>query len=1098
MRRFAALAIVVLASAPAIARVIYVRGSAAGANDGSSWENAFVDLHDALGVATAGDEIWVASGFYFPDRGTGDPSLRYDVPADVSLYGGFSGVETTLDERDWLVHAATLSADIDGDGTLAGDAPQIIIVSDGGAETRLDGFHFVGGASDGEADRASIELYAGRMLLTNCWWHYGGFAQHGGETVISDVYTRGARSYFVAGSARLQRATMVGSDIVVRADASLVMHQCEQYGFGSCYNDEGELYVANSLFAGDGGSGGHSSTFTAVSNYRGNLSVVGSKFIGNRDLGSGGMHCVFHSGTEEDSVDVVLNTFAGNRSYDGYSAFCCGGFGTELVIGNVDADNENIVQSNSFHIALFPCRVEGVENFLRPPSPGADGRWLTIDDDYGDTRLLETSELIDVGLIADFLRPTDIHDLDEDGDITELLPLDADRQPRLTGEDVDCGASEYPPCLQYVAEPADAIVCRGGVAVLSAGVTGSSDLKLQWRRDFLPLVDDGRVLGSRTATLEILDVTDDDSTHRYELVAEDACGRVISRPASIRMSPGPIILQQPVEVRACYGDSATFSVDAIGGGALRYQWRHDGGDLADDEIYSGTTTNTLQIASYDAPQYGEYSVLITDDCFETLSDEVLLRHVHPVVVTSPADATTCEGSSATFEVVADGCDLSYRWVKGTKTLVDDGRIQGSATAQLTIHDVTSADAAAYFVAVEAPDGSQTFPRADLFVEPPPVFLENPESQTRTAGDVVVLQAEIDAPVGVYTYSWRRNGVPLSDGGSVFGSQTPALVLLPFQSSHVGEYECVASSVFDQCFATSASAVLTLAGCPSPALHCNYSDIAPRGAVDCRVNLADLGQALAAYAPGVGGKSRDDGDVFPPAVGDGIVDLSDISHRLRCGLPVAALVVRPFIAPCTPEHSPTGGARQPPVGRAAGLVDHRAAEIGFERVAGVDARRDAERRRRTVLVPAVVVVTPAVRIAAPAVGVLVAGVVPRLFEGAGTLAIRAAESGERTEGDGGGETAKGGQTDHVTSPRSSCVPQGTLFSAFPQAVGCGLPTVATPFAASTTYVTRRPRDFTGATVRVTTEARIATRRAGATGAARGSPALQAPAARGARE
>ena len=51
---------------------IYVDANAAGANNGSSWANAYNYLQDALADATvSGDDIWVAKGMYKPDQGGG-------------------------------------------------------------------------------------------------------------------------------------------------------------------------------------------------------------------------------------------------------------------------------------------------------------------------------------------------------------------------------------------------------------------------------------------------------------------------------------------------------------------------------------------------------------------------------------------------------------------------------------------------------------------------------------------------------------------------------------------------------------------------------------------------------------------------------------------------------------------------------------------------------------------------------------------------------------------------------------------------------------------------------------------------------------------
>ncbi len=44
---------------------VYVNLNAAGANDGSSWTDAFTDLQDAIDT-TNGRDIWLAAGVYTP------------------------------------------------------------------------------------------------------------------------------------------------------------------------------------------------------------------------------------------------------------------------------------------------------------------------------------------------------------------------------------------------------------------------------------------------------------------------------------------------------------------------------------------------------------------------------------------------------------------------------------------------------------------------------------------------------------------------------------------------------------------------------------------------------------------------------------------------------------------------------------------------------------------------------------------------------------------------------------------------------------------------------------------------------------------------
>ena len=55
--------------------IIYVDADAtAGANNGSSWDDAYTELQAALGDAEPEDQIWVAEGTYKPTRkwGSGD------------------------------------------------------------------------------------------------------------------------------------------------------------------------------------------------------------------------------------------------------------------------------------------------------------------------------------------------------------------------------------------------------------------------------------------------------------------------------------------------------------------------------------------------------------------------------------------------------------------------------------------------------------------------------------------------------------------------------------------------------------------------------------------------------------------------------------------------------------------------------------------------------------------------------------------------------------------------------------------------------------------------------------------------------------------
>ncbi len=125
----------------------YVNHAATGANNGQTWADAFIDLQGALTISQAGDEIWVSEGTYYPTSGT-DRSISFEPKSGVQLYGGFSGNETTLSQRDWSAHATLLSGDIGMAGDSTDNSFNVVYLFQSDSSTVLDGFTLCFGQAD--------------------------------------------------------------------------------------------------------------------------------------------------------------------------------------------------------------------------------------------------------------------------------------------------------------------------------------------------------------------------------------------------------------------------------------------------------------------------------------------------------------------------------------------------------------------------------------------------------------------------------------------------------------------------------------------------------------------------------------------------------------------------------------------------------------------------------------------------------------------------------------------------------------------------------------------------------------------------------------
>ena len=174
MKILTTLLVLVALSSSAQAAVRYVNvGLTTGADDGSSWENAYrtVDgVSRALTAAVSGDQVWVAAGTYEPTSGTAR-TVFITMKSGVAVYGGFTGTETDLAQRDLVGNPTILTGDLsrNDNGTttnLADNSYHVVLATGVAATAVLDGFTVTGGYANG-ATASNYDKGGGIIILSN-------------------------------------------------------------------------------------------------------------------------------------------------------------------------------------------------------------------------------------------------------------------------------------------------------------------------------------------------------------------------------------------------------------------------------------------------------------------------------------------------------------------------------------------------------------------------------------------------------------------------------------------------------------------------------------------------------------------------------------------------------------------------------------------------------------------------------------------------------------------------------------------------------------------------------------------------------------------
>ncbi|HSM72203.1 MAG TPA: choice-of-anchor Q domain-containing protein, partial [Anaerolineales bacterium] len=296
----------------------YVKWDATGANNGSSWTDAYTNLQDALSAASVGDEIWVATGTYYPTSNIFYPSpgtdrtVSFELKNGVAIYGGFIGTEALFSERDPVANLTVLSGDLNGDdnGFTNNDENSYHVVVGSGTDSTavLNGFTVRGGNAngsfpnndgggmynDGGSPTVANVTFSGNFALFG-----GGMLNHNGSspTVTNVIFSDNTAIY---GGGGLFNA---GSSVPTLSNVTFINNSAD--AGGGMANDGSSPIVTNVTFSDNTvtTSGG------GMYNYNSSPIVTNVTFSSNTATYDGG------GMVNDGSSPVLMNvTFSGNSA----------------------------------------------------------------------------------------------------------------------------------------------------------------------------------------------------------------------------------------------------------------------------------------------------------------------------------------------------------------------------------------------------------------------------------------------------------------------------------------------------------------------------------------------------------------------------------------------------------------------------------------------------------------------------------------------------------------------------------------------------------------------------------------------------------------
>jgi len=583
--------------------------------------------------------------------------------------------------------------------------------------------------------------------------------------------------------------------------------------------------------------------------------------IGDLD-GDGKLDLVVSSFNLGQSVSVYRNLGTPGsittNSFAPHVDFSVGGWGNDVAIGDLDGDGKPdlaVVTQLPDHLSIFKnISTPGgfTTNSLAPRvdyPTGSNPNGIAIGDLDGDG-------LPDIAFAASYAATLSIYQ-----NVTPMTVTPPNTNPPV-----------------ILSQTPNQVVLLGNTATFSVNASGGTPLSYFWSRNGV------LISGATNASYSLFNAQLTDSGSQFSCFVTNAYGSAGSTNVSLKVIDSTVVndlcsgaivitsgnytnVQSTVQATS-FGDPVPDCVDGFGHGVWYQFTAPVTGRLIVDTfgsdfdtglaIYTGSCDALTQLQCSDdvigvgvtsqvtIPTTAGTTYFILAGGYDSDAGNLVLHLNHltpPAFAVQPASESVVISNTASFSATLTGAlPMSFQWSFNGTPLVDDGiHIAGSATANLSISNITTADAGSYTLAVTNFLGSTNSAAAVLNVLTPPVFASQPVGRSVPPGlPTIFTAAATGNPLPSY-YQWQLNGTNIP--GATNSSYTNPAV----GTNDLGFYQVIASNSVAS--AVSTSAQLTFGPVAAWGLNSSGECLPPPGLSNVVAVAGNRGASFAVRADG---------------------------------------------------------------------------------------------------------------------------------------------------------------------------------------------------------------------------------------------------------